>query len=137
MKVFLICQLDSWQVIQKAWGLFLPQVWNSCCSLIRSNYWIIVLSTIVQIIASTRIWVCILFRMVFLHAEAITFPVRGFLLGASVHVCAAGQPYISGGYLMLCRSAACMPITSTILNFLSKLPLKHHLHSFSNTMEWY
>lgn len=116
--------------MQKAEGFFLPQVWNSCRSLIRNNYWIIIFSTNVQITASTRIWISVLFRTVFLHTETVTLGVRGFLFGDGVHVCAVGQPYVSGGYLMLCGSTACMPLTSTVLNFLSELPLKDHLPLF-------
>lgn len=43
MKIFSKCQLDSWQIRQKAQG-FSPQVWNPCCSLIRKNYGVIILT---------------------------------------------------------------------------------------------
>lgn len=43
MKIFSKCQLDSWQIREKAQG-FSPQVWNPYCSQIRKNYGVIILT---------------------------------------------------------------------------------------------
>lgn len=135
MKIFSICQLDSWQIRQKAWGFSL-QVWNPFCSLIRNNYGVIILTCKSEHNCKYRgvRSGCVFCSEQFFHVlkESHVDCARWFWLvlggvdfSSSFFCLHTGSALLFGKLLhVLSAGPLCISMTSVFLNLLSKLPLK-------------
>lgn len=140
MKIFSKCQLDSWQIRQKAQG-FSPQVWKPCCSLIRKNYGVIILTC-----KSAHNCGVLGLGLYFVHnsffmwwRSRVWTVCIGFVLFLAVFCCPGNVIFFFDFFFWLYTWSAlllekllhvlsagllCIPMTSVFLNLLSKLPLK-------------